>query len=539
MKQTRMMFVKLLVTVLVLWMNLSLSIGEDSANDEGNNSDETTEQSTNTDYEEVLVVRWRIENPPIVEYDNLRLNIKFAVSDYVQANKHVRYDVYLNPECGNPDDIITDADGYMETSVSEDNTPLGPGIDERIKKIVTVSSKLNPGTIIKSESYQENGNTATITYCVLFSLWSGEGPSDPFVSKVSQLAVTTGLTLDLDDNFRITAKNIEAKGKNVQIAEDQFFVEAFFCDETGKPPTLVSPLVQGRVVRVCVRPTNQASEVGFRMQSIDKFTYVQGLTSQVAISNGGPAENGLTELFCQQGARQCFFETFLFSYFYLNNAQGVQEAVIGNGVATLQWGGEGVDRRLEPLNQTLASVEKDAEEESINEKEEEKNYARALADRSSQRTIGIPAFAILADDGRERPPLRAKPQVKNRTPGLIALLLTFCVALLVPPIYVYQSEQRYREQDSDEEEDELQKEGELEQDYQNHTETISLPSLEEGETSSVVVDEEEGADEEANVPEEKSKDHRWKLSIIPEDRTIISSARSIFTRRAATGTSQA
>ena len=330
-------FSKLLVAVsvsaLIFLMNvrLCLSIGQDYDNSNGgsNNNNETeTEQLTviDWDYETIVAVRWHIDNPPVVDYDRLRFDIHFSVSDYIEADKHVRYDIYQNVECGNAGDIITDADGFMETWVTEDDTPIGPGIDENIKRTITVSNQLIAQTIAQSKSYAtetttttttttetETGNDASIAYCVRFSLWNGEGPLDPCASEINHLAVTIGLSLDLNDNFSIKGQKVEAQNKGLETSDDQFFVEAFVCDETGKRPDLMYSFVQGDTVRICIQPTTQAAEVGFRMQRIETFNFFQGITSQGAILNAEVSPNSLTDLECQLGAKQCAFETLLFS----------------------------------------------------------------------------------------------------------------------------------------------------------------------------------------------------------------------------------
>jgi len=475
---------KLLVTSFILWTNLDLSIGQDYDNNNLIYNNET-DQLIDWDYETIVVVRWDIDNPPIVEYDKLRFDIHFSVSDYIEADKHVRYDIYQNAECGEVGDIITDDDGYMETWVTEDETPVGAGIDETTKRTVTVSNQLVAQTIAQSKSYKDETagaeNDASITYCVRFSLWNGEGPSDPDAVEINHLAVTVGLNLDLtDEDFSITGQKVEARNKGVETSDDQFFVEAFVCNKRGKPQNLVAPLRQGDTVRICIQPTKQAAEVGFRMQQIEKFNFFQGLTSQGAILNAEVSPNLLTDLACQPGAKQCAFETLLFSYFFQNNPEGT---VLGSGEATLQWGGEGIDRRLKfhlesQLASQLAGIE-NIEEKEYDEIEEDE---RLLQERASTKTIQIPTFAILADDGSKRPRLLVDSKSTVRTQRIIltSLLLIFCVVLFLPLIYYYSS---------------------------------GPPAQPTSEPVHVQPENELSVFEDID---------RWMLSIIPEDRTIVS-----------------
>jgi len=531
------MFAKLLVTALILWTNLNLSIGQDSsANGDvyaGSNNETELEQSIDWEHEAIVVVRWKIQNPPIVEYDKLQFDIHFSVSDYIEAGRHVRYDMYHNTECGNLEDIITDADGYMKTWVTEDNTPVGPGIHEDIRKTITVSNKLNSQTISQSKSYNEkateNGNVATITYCVRFSLWNGKGPWDPEATEINHMAVTVGLSLDLNDNFSITGQNVEAKARNAENSEDQFFIEAFVCDKTGRPPTLVAPLQQGEVVRICVQPTEPAADVGFRVQRIDTFTFEQNATSQEAVSEGEVASNGSTMISCQPGAKQCFFETILFAQFFETLLP-----VLGNGIATLQWGGEGIDRRLQQ-QQVSATVKRDFDEDYTIKEQDEKDYGRILRDRSSKKSIQIPTFAIIqAEDGSQRPRLKADIPATVKTTNslvivLIVLMAMMFIVLLLLLVYAYYFRRKVWEH-------KLQHEKEQQQQQQNHGKSLSLPSPGEEDVSLVAVedndddDNDNDNDNEAYKDEDDENHHEWKLSIIPEDRTIISSARSILSR---------
>ena len=482
------MITKILVTSFILWTNLRLSIGQDYDNDiDYDGYSNETEPLIDWNYEAIVAVRWDIGNSPLVEYDKLRFDIHFSVSDYIETDKHVPYDIYQNTECKDAADVISDSDDYMETWVTDDGTPVGPGIDENVKRTVTISNQLNAQTISQLKSYEgedETGNDASITYCVRLSLWNGEGPSDPEAIEINHIAVTVGLNLDLTEDFSITGQKVEAKSKAVETSDDQFFVEAFVCDETGKPPTLVAPLQQGDTVRICIQPTEQAAEVGFRMQRIEKFNFFQGMTSQGAILNAEVSSNLLTAISCQPGSRQCVFETLLFSYFYQNNPQG---AVIGSGEATLQWGGEGFDRRLRLRIESLPEVVESTEDkENLMMKYDE----RFLQERASTKSIQVPTFAVLADE-RKRPRLMANSRSRARTQKslLVSLVVIFCLLLLLPLIYYSRKRYQKRElQDTD-------------------AEPSSEPITEESE------------DERSSVDD---KPNRWSLPIIPEDRTIIS-----------------
>ncbi|KAL3925936.1 MAG: hypothetical protein SGILL_000079 [Bacillariaceae sp.] len=258
------------------------------------------EELINWEYENVVALRWNIQNPPQVTYNGLTFDLIFTVSDYVEPDDHVRYELYEGPTCGDETKLMAD-DGHIETEVAGDNTPVGGGI---MTREVTVSSTLNPQTISKSGAYQEeSASDASITFCVQFSLWSGP-TSDTEATMVNSVDATVALSVDLTDDFSISGQQLEAREQDVKTSDDKFFVEAFLCDGNGDSLQDILPFVQGQALRICVKPTQQAYDVGFRMKRVDKFRFEQGYTTQEAIINEDVAANGLTQLYCYPGADQ-------------------------------------------------------------------------------------------------------------------------------------------------------------------------------------------------------------------------------------------
>ncbi len=418
---------KLLVTLFLLWMNLDVSIGQNSTTDDNYYSIGNTENQTDVDWswESVVLLRWDIGDQPVIHYNNLRFDIDFTVSDYVRVDEHVRYSIYQDAKCEDPNNIITDADDYMISWVTGDDTPLGAGLDETARRTITVSNQLNPDTISQSKSYKElpsdSEYDASITYCVRFSLWN-EGPGDEEAAEINHATVTISLNLVLtDDKLKISGQKVEALEKGMETSDDEFFLQSFICDRDGNH--IVRPFSQGETIRICVQPTDQASEVGFRMKGIGTFSFHQGLTSQPAILNGEVATNQLTDLSCVQGSRQCAFETMLFAHFY----ESQQGTITGSGDATLQWGGEGVDRRLKILVKSLPiSTESTGDVDNDGEDKE-----RSLQERTSIKTMALKDFAVFAENNR-RPPLRNKAMSRTQLVLLVALLSVFLIISLVP-----------------------------------------------------------------------------------------------------------
>jgi hypothetical protein len=315
--------------------NITVATLEPSLLSNSSSTNETVSPTSVNDtidweYENIVALRWKIQNPPRVSYNGLQFDLHFTVSDYVEA-QHVRYDLYESDSCGKEGSLITET-GLIDGWIEEDSTPVGGGLGTRT---ITLSNKLNPSNITNSAIYEEEedgGDNAKISYCARFSLWSS-GTTDPAATEVNAVTVTVTLSVNLKDDFSISGQSVEAKERRVETTDDEFFVEAFLCTEEGERPTDVLPYLQGQAVFVCVQPTQQAYDVGFRMRRIDKFTFEQGYTTQEAIINQEVASNGLTELWCEPGVDQCMFETLLFAYFF-QNSQGI---VSGTGVASLQW----------------------------------------------------------------------------------------------------------------------------------------------------------------------------------------------------------
>jgi hypothetical protein len=210
------------------------------------------DNSTSIDwqYENIVALRWKIENPPDVSYSGLQFDLHFTVSDFITESL-VRYDLYEGSSCGYAGDIITNA-GYVTGNVVPDNTPTGGGLTTRI---ITLENNLVPENITKSNSYVESGTDATISYCIRFELWDGP-VSDPEALRINHQDVTVSLALDLTDEFTISAQNVVARDRTVQTSDDEFFVEAFICEEaTGLPPQDTVPILQGQTVRVTNSPS--------------------------------------------------------------------------------------------------------------------------------------------------------------------------------------------------------------------------------------------------------------------------------------------
>ena len=281
-----------------------------------------------------MALRWKIALRG-VSYEGLRFDLHYNVSDYIEK-KLVAYSIYDGPGCSASANFITQLSSF-KAWVTEDDTPVGGGLGIRE---LTLSTEINATSITQSRVYTQLNNEAQINFCVRLSLYSTD-VTDPLATEINYYETSISLVVDLQDEFAIQSQVVEAKDKGVETASDAFFIEAFVCTEKGLPHPVDEPFQQGEPVLVCVQPTSQAVEIGFRMRDIQRFTFWQGYVSQEAIVAGKVAVNGLTELRCEPGVVRCIFETLLTAAFF----QG-PSTVEGSGFASLQMGsGTGSSRR--------------------------------------------------------------------------------------------------------------------------------------------------------------------------------------------------
>lgn len=295
--------------------------------------------STGIDYEteNILALRWKIALGG-VSYEGLTFDLHYNVSDYIEK-RLVAYSIYDGPGCSASANFITQL-SYFKAWVTEDATPVGGGLGVRE---ITLSTQINATSITQSRVYTESNSEAQINFCVRLSLYNTD-TTDPMATEINYYETAISLVVDLQDEFAIQSQVVEPKDKGVETASDAFFLEAFVCTEKGLPHSVSEPFRQGEPVMVCVQPTAQAVEIGFRMRSIERFTFWQGYVSQEAIVAGKVAVNGLTDLRCDPGVVRCIFETLLTAAFF----QG-PSTVEGSGFASLQMGsgsGVGARRRL-------------------------------------------------------------------------------------------------------------------------------------------------------------------------------------------------
>ena len=295
----------------------------------------------------LLVRRWKIYEPNVT-YSELNFRLRFNVSDYITSS-FVGYEIYDGHLCSDGNAIVTNMN-YFTVTV-EDLNPTIPVGDGWGYREIQLSTTIIPENIVNSDSYQEEEITsgagtstsatvaatkAAINYCVRLSLFNNI-PTDPLADEINWMETKITLFVNLAGGFTVESSYIEPKPPHLEVANDEFFVEAFLCGSDGMPfpNATTKTFLQGEPIQVCVKPTLEAINAGVRMKRINNFVFHRGTTqSQDAIVNDGtPAINGLTDILCSEGSFLCSFTTLLVAKFY--DGPGT---VYGIGEATLQFG---------------------------------------------------------------------------------------------------------------------------------------------------------------------------------------------------------
>jgi len=178
-------------------------------------------------------------------------------------------------------------------------------------------------TSTNSSIYQVGSGTGTISFCLRFSLYSGD-TEVAFTDSRAQIFVN--LTL----GFEVTGVSVGTENTFTTNASQQYTVSAFYCDVNGNVIPNMLTKKQGETVKVCVVPGDPAVVV----DKLTSFTWNKGGPEgiqQDAIDENGNAANALTLISCSLG-NSCSFETLLASNFY--SSSGI---VSGSGSAYLKF----------------------------------------------------------------------------------------------------------------------------------------------------------------------------------------------------------
>jgi hypothetical protein len=290
---------------------------------------------------QTLAKKWNITDPSFA-YDALGFDLDYEVSDFIDDTM-TDYELYSSPGCKETGVVVP-------ASVLSSTKPVLTGADYnadnngdgvRDQKLTVA---VEPATIVASGIYTEDpalgAVTATIEFCVRFSLLTGAG-----ATEVNFLETLVTLFVDLSDGFAIGDVDVAPKIKLTNTANQVYLLDGYQCDAANDELTgtdLSDTRNQGSIIRVCVKPDTEAFAAGIKMRSLDEFTFTRDDTiiQEAIVGYNQESNNGLTSLTCSNGIDVCFFETILFAAFY--SSAGV---VSGSGTGSMQFG----TRRLRAL----------------------------------------------------------------------------------------------------------------------------------------------------------------------------------------------
>ena len=302
-----------------------------------------------------LEQKWNISDEPTFTYGSLSFELEYTVSDFMSnynspegTPKQAQFELY-DERCKQPgNDQITEGgtSGIDSIVVTDTDLAAAPGTGENMNRQAIVNITLDPETISRnpalySEDTTGNQVTAEIRFCIRFGLHTKSATS----VEVNFLETLVTLNVDLTDGFQIGSIAVEPRDKLVRTANQAYNVEGYRCDAENKRLSSTEPINQGTVVKVCVTPDTDAQADGIKMRSIDEFTWTRPSPTEInqpaIIGRNLPALNQLTTLVCTPGSLVCSFETILFAGFYTTPG-----AVLGSGVASMQFGSTNTSRRL-------------------------------------------------------------------------------------------------------------------------------------------------------------------------------------------------
>ncbi len=115
-----------------------------------------------------------------------------------------------------------------------------------------------------------------------------------------------------------------------------FRCRAYECDQNNVEFVTDEPKQEGQSIRMCVRPSKAAEDVGAKMWSVEWWTWSQVDRIQEAIvMQGKEAPDGRTVNFCVRGMDVCFFQTNLIPIFF---SAPQPNAINGEGVCWITFG---------------------------------------------------------------------------------------------------------------------------------------------------------------------------------------------------------
>jgi hypothetical protein len=112
----------------------------------------------------------------------------------------------------------------------------------------------------------------------------------------------------------------------------EYVAEAYHCDSSNNRQDDVPPISIGESVRICISPTEEAKNLGIRINSIDSFNFTRGRSNQLAVEGSNGPKESQTVVMCDPGSEVCVFRTVLVDDFF-----GSMGSANGDGLVSLQF----------------------------------------------------------------------------------------------------------------------------------------------------------------------------------------------------------
>jgi hypothetical protein len=334
-----------------------------------------------------LAEKWNITDNGF-EYESLSFILGYVTSDFV-LNSMIKAELY-DTECMEGGVIIPSSE-LNYTIQTDDNDGSQPGLGDNPKN-VSVKIDINSDVITDSVTYSEgtdNGELrATVQFCMRIGLFTNSEPP----IEVNFLETIVILYIDLTDGFAIDTISVTPRDQLVQTANQAYQVEGYLCDYNNielSEAKKGAARNQGSILRVCVRPDEEARKDEIYMRYIDTFTWQRdyegsiGILTQPAVEDREAANNGLTDLECIPGSEVCAFETILFASMFRTPG-----AVTGAGIASMQFGTNSISTttttttttttpKKRSLRHSSRFLQEEGDEEDQEEEEEDDVAAQA------------------------------------------------------------------------------------------------------------------------------------------------------------------
>ena len=264
-----------------------------------------------------------------IDFTGVYIELIYPVSDMVPDNS---IEVVTFSDTGCSVDIT--GNNYLKPEITYDDNPNPTGEKNRF---VTVVYTIDPKEIQDEAVWIEKADsTVFLSFCSAIKLYNGD-ISDPNAAAMATLDTNIYLQVNFEGGFDGGVAGGSCR-QTYENAQELYLVEGFICDESNEPLESERPMVQGEIVRVCVRPTSESLADGIYMRRVDSFTFYREKDdgtqiTQTALTDGVSANSELTSLTCDRGSEICSFTTLLKSDFYFR--AGI---IFGYGEAWLQVG---------------------------------------------------------------------------------------------------------------------------------------------------------------------------------------------------------